>query len=267
MKLIRTAALTACIIVPLPAQISPPNAKGVAISHVHVNAGDFDSHQNFWTLLGGISLNDERRRMIQFPGIYISLRKQEPKGGTVGSVLNHFGFLVKNISESLAKWKAQGITVETGNGPERAFLVAPEGIRVEIIEDPSMPVAIVMHHVHLYVPDPLAAQAWYVKNFGAVPGKRGQLDTANIAGTEVTFTKWDQHLSGTKGRAVDHIGFEVRNLDRLVKDLETAGVQTEAPIRVSPNNPQLKFAYIADPWGTYIELTEGLLPTTAKSAR
>ncbi len=265
MKLIRTATLAAFIVVPLAAQLAPPNANGVAISHVHINAGDFDAQQKFWTLLGGVSLNDERRRMIQFPGIYISLRKQIPNGGTVGSVLNHFGFAVKNISESLAKWRAQGISVEAGNGPGRAFLVAPEGIRVEIIEDHSIPVPIVMHHIHLYVPDPLAAQAWYVKNFGAVSGKRGRLDTANVAGTELTFTKRDEHLRGTKGRAVDHIGFEVKNLDRLVKDIDTAGVQTEAPIRVSPNNAQLRFAYISDPWGTYIELTEGLLPATSQS--
>ena len=48
-----------------------------------------------------------------------------------------------------------------------------------------------MHHIHLFVTDPLAAQKWYIENFGATAGKRGQYDTANIPGAEITFTKSD----------------------------------------------------------------------------
>jgi catechol 2,3-dioxygenase-like lactoylglutathione lyase family enzyme len=67
-----------------------------------------------------------------------------------------------------------------------------------------------------------------------------------------------KNVVGTKGRALDHIGFEVKNLDAYVKKLDGLGVKIEAPVRALPNG--IKVAFLTDPWGTYIELTEGLGP-------
>ena len=39
--------------------------------------------------------------------------------------------------------------------------------------------------------------------------------------------------------------------------LEARGARIEAPIRQVPNS-RVKVAFLTDPWGTYIELTEGL---------
>jgi hypothetical protein len=58
----------------------------------------------------------------------------------------------------------------------------------------------------------------------------------------------------------------VKNINQFVKTLEAAGIHTEAPIRNSANAANLRIAYITDPWGTYIELTEGLTPSAARSA-
>ena len=260
-------ALAVFAVAPLPAQLVSPNSTGDAIGHVHLNVRDMDAQQRFWTAVGGTPTNNEKLVMMQFPGIYIILRKQDSTGGTVGSRVNHFGFHVKNIDESLAKWRAAGLPIETGNNPKQAFLTAPDDIRVEIIEDASIPTPIAMHHIHLWVPDPLAAQAWYVKNFGAVAGKRGQNDTANVPGAEIAFTKNDMPLAPTKGRSVDHIGFEVKNIDEFVKKLESAGIPIETSIRTSANASKLRIAYIMDPWGTYIELTQGLPPAPQSASR
>jgi catechol 2,3-dioxygenase-like lactoylglutathione lyase family enzyme len=200
---------------------------------------------------------------MQFPGIYIILRKQDSTGGTVGSVINHFGFHVKDINESLAKWKAAGIKIESGNNPKQAFLAAPDDIRVEILEDATIAGPIEMHHIHLFVPDSQSAQTWYGKNFGAVAGKRAQFDTATVPGAEIAFQKSDLQVP-SKGRSADHIGFEVKNIDQVVKRLEAAGIQTDAPIRTSANASKLRIAYIMDPWGTNIELTEGLTPSSSR---
>ena len=117
-----------------------------------------------------------------------------------------------------------------------------------------------MHHIHLWVPDPGAAQKWYVQHFGATPGKRAQFDTANVPGTEITFNKVDMPQAPTKGRSVDHMGFEVRNLDSFVAKLQAAGVKTDGPIRNSTNAAGIRLTYVTDPWGTEIEITEGLAP-------
>jgi catechol 2,3-dioxygenase-like lactoylglutathione lyase family enzyme len=260
-------ALVSIAVTTLPAQLVSPNSAGDAIGHIHLNVRDIEAQQRFWTAVGGTLANNEKLVMVQFPGIYIVLRKQDATGGTVGSRVNHFGFHVKKIDESVSKWKAAGLQVEKGNNPQQVFLTAPDDIRIEILEDRSIATPIAMHHIHLFVPDTQAAQAWYVKNFGAVPGKRGAFDTANVPGAEIAFTKDEKALAPTKGRSVDHIGFEVSNIDEFVKKLEANGISTEAPIRTSANASKLRIAFLMDPWGTYIELTEGLSPSSSAAGQ
>ena len=50
---------------------------------------------------------------------------------------------------------------------------------------------------------------------------------------------------------------EVKNLEAFVKTLQAAGVNFDAPFREVPAIG-LKIAFILDPVGTRIELTEGL---------
>jgi catechol 2,3-dioxygenase-like lactoylglutathione lyase family enzyme len=267
MRIKSLVALVVISIVPLAAQLASPNANGDAIGHVHLNVKDIDAQQRFWTQLGGTPVNNGKLQMMQFPGIFVVLRKQDSTGGTVGSTVNHFGFHVKDLTVWLPKWKAAGIPIEPGNNPKQMFLTGPDDVRVEIIEDATIATPVAMHHIHMFLPDPLAAQAWYVKNFGAVAGKRGMFDTATVPGAEFTFTKNELPQAPTKGRSVDHIGFEVKNIDQFVKTLAAAGIQTEAPVRTSANADKLRIAYITDPWGTYIELTEGLTPPAQSASR
>jgi hypothetical protein len=48
----------------------------------------------------------------------------------------------------------------------------------------------------------------------------------------------------------------VRNLEAFCKKLEARGITFDIPFREVPSI-QLKIAYITDPSGVYIELTEG----------
>jgi hypothetical protein len=61
----------------------------------------------------------------------------------------------------------------------------------------------------------------------------------------------------TKGRAVDHIGFEVRGLEAFCKNLEASGVKLDKPYSMSRHDG-FASAELTDPWGVSIELTEGL---------
>ena len=69
---------------PASAQLEAPNASGVAIGHIHINASDVDAQSRFWTAVGGRIVQREKITMVQFPGIYILLRKQDYSGGSVG---------------------------------------------------------------------------------------------------------------------------------------------------------------------------------------
>jgi catechol 2,3-dioxygenase-like lactoylglutathione lyase family enzyme len=204
---------------------------------------------------------------VQSPGIYVLLRKQDYSRGTVGSTINHFGFYVKDFAASVARWKAAGLNWEPVKNPTvgQGFLMGPDNVRIEIYENKSIAAAVEMHHIHMMVPDPLAAQKWYVEHFGATAGKRGQIDTAKVPGAELSLSKADAPLSPTQGRSLDHIGFEVKSIDAFVARLQTAGIKTDAAIGNSTNASGLRIADITDPWGTEIELTEGLGATPAAS--
>jgi catechol 2,3-dioxygenase-like lactoylglutathione lyase family enzyme len=242
------------------AQLAAPNAIGAAIGHVHINASDVDAQVRFWTTAGGKLVQREKLTMVQFPGIYVLIRKQDSTGGTDGSSVNHFGLSVRDFDGSVAKWKAAGLTWEPGRAsPDgQGFLVAPDKVRVEIFERPSQPAPIMMNHIHLQVTDVMQAQQWYGQHFGGVAGKRGRWDVSNVPGTELTLGKVDILQAPSDGRAVDHIGFEVKNIDAFVAKLRAAGLKTDADIRNSANAAGLRIVYVTDPWGTKIEVTEGL---------
>src|SRR5689334_12753497 len=101
MKLLNFLLLACAMAFPVFAQLSAPNESGVAMGHIHLTVRDLDAHKAFWAALGGVPVVNGRLQLIQFPGTYIMLRKAEPTGGTVGSVINHIGFKVKNLQESL----------------------------------------------------------------------------------------------------------------------------------------------------------------------
>jgi catechol 2,3-dioxygenase-like lactoylglutathione lyase family enzyme len=264
-SLARASLLAALIFAAAPAQaqLAPPNASGVALGHIHINASDVDAQARFWTAVGGKIVQREKITMVQLPGVYILLRKQDHSGGTVGSTVDHFGFYVRDFQGSVAKWTAAGLKWEKANNPTvgQGFLTGPDDVRIEIYENKAISTPLQMHHIHLMVPDPAQAQAWYTKNFGATPGKRLQYDTANVPGSEITLAKADTPRAPTKGRSVDHIGFEVKSIDAFVAKLQAAGIKTDAAIRNSTNAANLRIVYVTDPWGTEIEITEGLNTT------
>jgi hypothetical protein len=52
----------------------------------------------------------------------------------------------------------------------------------------------------------------------------------------------------------------VKDLDSLYKKLKAEGVEFEGPVQQSANAQHLKTAFLTDPWGARIELTQGLAP-------
>ena len=243
------------------AQLASPGESGVVMGHLHLAVKDLEAHRRFWAALGGTPVQNGTLQLIQFPGTFVMLRQAEPTAGTVGSTINHVGFQVKNMQDWLPKWQAAGLTMEPIARPTQVYLIGPDDVRVEILEEKSIDVPLKMHHVHFYTASPPETQAWYAKTFGAVPGKRGQFDAADLPGVNLTFAKADALTVGTKGRSLDHLGFEVKNLEQFCKKLEATGLKLDRPYTRLPNSTTA-IAFLTDPWGTYIELTENLAPTS-----
>jgi catechol 2,3-dioxygenase-like lactoylglutathione lyase family enzyme len=243
---------------PAFAQLAAPNAAGVGFGHVHINTSDIEAQKRFWTEAGGKIVQRDKMTLVEFPGGYIPLREQVPTGRAVGSTVNHIGLNVKDLQGSLAKWRADGMNVEAGVNANQWFLNGPDGIRVEILENTAIPGPIQWHHTHFFVTDYVAAQKWYADHFGGTPGKRLSFLTVMVPGSEITFSQTDMPQAPSEGRLIDHIGFEVRGLDAFVAKLQAEGIKTDAPVRNSTLVNGLRIVYITDPWGTKIELTEGL---------
>jgi len=85
------------------------------------------------------------------------------------------------------------------------------------------------------------------------------IEAGDFPGVNLTVASAATAQLPTKGRTIDHIGFDVVNLETLVSSLEAKGAKMEGPIRQVPNT-KVKVAFLTDPFGTYIELTEGLSP-------
>ncbi len=69
------------------------------------------------------------------------------------------------------------------------------------------------------------------------------------------FTKTDKVMVTTKGRVLDHIGFDVKDLQAFIKMLEAQGIKLDRPYTKNEKTGEA-LAFITDPWGVYIELNE-----------
>jgi catechol 2,3-dioxygenase-like lactoylglutathione lyase family enzyme len=243
---------------PAAAQLATPGPAGIAMGHVHLIARDLEAQHQFWSALGGVPKRNGGLDMVQFPGVFIILKQGEPSGGSVGSSVNHIGFNVRNVAEWVTKWQAAGLKMEPQRRPNQVYLIGPDDVRVEILEEPMQAEPIKMHHVHFAMADPLVAQAWYAKTFGAVPGKRAQFDAADLPGVNLTFGKDDTTIAKTGGRSIDHIGFEVTGIDAFVRKLKAMGITLDRAVQKAAANRAISTAFLTDPWGTQIELTENL---------
>lgn len=251
------------------AQLVMRNQLGITMGHVHLTVKDVEAQKQFWTtVMGGTIVKNGPLELIQFPGVYVMLRQGDASGPSAGTIVNHFGFTVKDMPAWLARWKAAGIELEPTENPNEVYVHGPDNIRVEVYGEPALPTSISMNHLHYQASDVPGIKAWYVKVFGANPGRRPcvaclsrptMIEAGDMPGVNLTFGGARTAQLPTRGRVIDHIGFDVENLEAFVKGLEAKGIVLDSPIRQVPNS-SVKIAFLTDPYGTYIELTQGLEP-------
>jgi catechol 2,3-dioxygenase-like lactoylglutathione lyase family enzyme len=257
----RCLCLIVLSMVPVFGQLAAPNAAGVSVGHVHLVVTDPEAQKKlFIGVLGGELKSLPPLELVKFPGILVVLQKARtaPTEGSDGSTVNHFGFLVKSYADIKAKLSAEHLEFSMDNEKNKQLIaVFPEKVRVEFTEDSKLTVPIAFHHFHVATTDQESLRDWYVKTFSATAGKRGNFPAAMAPGGEVDFLEATAAAAPTKGRSLDHIGFEVVNLEAYCKKLQADGVTFDTTFRVIPQLNGLKIAYILDPVGTRIELTEG----------
>lgn len=262
---------------PASAQLLAAKDAPVAYGHHHLNVTNIDEHKKFWVdTLGGksVKVGTSPNEIVMFPNVLVFLRQQAPTGGTKGTTVNHLAFAVKNLRQAVDKAKAAGYRIATREeagaydvvtddiafnkeqGSYSAFVMAPDDLKVQLFEVKTIAAPIALHHIHFAGPA-AEMKAWYVKVFGAKPGTRGMFEAADLPGVNLSFSPAPVPVVGTRGRVLDHIGFEVKDLEAFCRKLEGMGIKLDRPYTKVPAL-NIAIAFIYDPWGTYIELTEGL---------
>jgi len=257
----------------------------VVIGHYHLNVTSVAEHKRFWVdTLGGTATTFNGIDVIKFPDTYLFLRVQKPTGPTRGTAFDHIGFAVPDVPALTTKVVAAGYALTTGREPAPgqaaaaatgmqapygrfAYIVGPDGVKVELVTNmaPGAP-PIAHHHVHFINKQYVEMQQWYMKVFNATlrPGQTDFFIGADLPGVgySLNFFRWegDQDVThaGTAGRAVDHVGFEVTNLEEFCRELQAKGVTLTVPYRKVQALGNAASAVVTDPWGTVVELTEGL---------
>jgi len=252
------------------AQLAPLNDVNATLGHMHIAVKDVEAQKKIWTtILGGTLVTNGPLTMVQFPGIYILFRQADSVTPAANSVADHFGLVYKDIAAEREKWKAAGIKYDVGEvNHDQGYIYLPDSdLRVEVFGDPSLPGRVSFDHIHMFPgnADIAKMQEWYTSVFGGMPGKRkrvaapGVIEVVYFLRFNMSFGGGANKRTGSKGTSFDHIGFDVASISEFEKHLASKGLKFDAPPR-QVEGSKARIAFLTDPWGTYIEVTEHLEP-------
>ncbi len=254
--------LALALAAPALAQLATPNPAGLTYGHVHLNVSDIELHKKIWVEhFAGSVVEKGPLTAVRLPNMLVALTERAPSMGSRETVMDHFGFKVRNIERFLERWNAAGYEVGrvfTGaEGQTNAYVMLPDDVYVELQEDQSLHVEVMGYHVHFLTPNHEELLEWYTEVFGLEVRPRGSIaTTANAPGMNLSFGASERSRAATEGAAIDHIGFELEDLEAFCRELEARGIVFDVPFREIPAI-ELKIAFITDPAGVRIELTEG----------
>ena len=249
------------------AQLAPYNEAGVTMGHWHLATKDVEAEKKLFLAMGGKLYIPGGQPLIGFPGLYISLilGTEKGEGGTVGSVVNHVGFIVDNVQQRVARVEGRGRegapgrrapdggTGWTRRSSRRRTACAWKSWKTRrrrcrsgtSTSTSSLPAA--------EIPK---AMAWYAKTFGGRAGTRNNAPVVDLPGVQLRFNTADTKQAPTRGRVLDHFGFDVRDHAAFVKRLEAQGIKLDQPVGKGATGNTI--TYITDPWGTRIEIVQRL---------
>jgi predicted enzyme related to lactoylglutathione lyase len=259
------------------AQLTLARDNPIVYGHHHIAASDPAAHIKFFVeALGGTktTFGPNKLEIVRFPNVLIFFRTQKPTGGTKGTTVDHIGFSVPDLKTAVARIKAAGYPMITRSevaatqpvvddiapidaNVSIAFTMGPDDVKVEIVQQQQQTTPVALHHVHFFGQQNIEMQAWYAKVFGATPRAGRNFPAADLPGVALNFSPAPSPTAGTSGRSLDHIGFEIKDLEGFCKKLEAMGIKLNVSYRKA-EALGLGVAFVTDPWGTSIELNEGL---------
>jgi catechol 2,3-dioxygenase-like lactoylglutathione lyase family enzyme len=197
----------------------------------------------------GVKIGTNNTEVVEFPNVLIFFRQQAPTGGTRAQ-RSTTSVSVPNLRKTVDKVKADGCRMVTREeavgrevkddiagpaapgGASIAFALGPDDVKVELVEAKAQTIrsrctmCLLQSEEHRdagLVREGVRREAGH--GGGGIP-------SGTLPGVALNFSPSMDPVVGTQGRALDHIGFEVKNLEEFCKKLEAQGIKLERPLQV-----------------------------------
>ena len=247
------------------AQLFPAGDDMMTMGHVLLNVSEVAPHREFWTSqFDAKPVKVGALEGITIPGVVVLFRVQPRTGPSEGTTINHMGLKLKKLADYTARFDKAGLKYDPPRvGREKTvqtYVTGPDTFRMELVEDSTLPAPVVSHHLHYWLEHPADVKKWYVQKLLLKPTMRGPYESGDVPGMNLTMAPLgSQKVPGvpTRGRLMDSIGFDVRDLKTYVEKIKANGVTFDVPYGRDAELG-LMSATVTDPWGVTIRLTEGL---------
>ena len=204
-------------------------------------------------------------------GTEVTFVTQPTMGSTQGTGINHIGFSFADVTAKMDELESVGVRGsgvrlqrfpggatlrEAPGGYLHGYIFDPWGTRIELLQDPDL---LGFHQVHLSAVDPQATLGWYEEMLGGEPAVHAGSDEGLRFGDAWIFVS--EHSDGTpattEGRAVDHIGFVVEDIDAAAAELMAAGVDfQQEPVVPENARTSARRAFVYGPDNVRVALLE-----------
>ena len=249
----------------------PSIARAADYHHVHITGASPSEGVRWYTQHLDCEPVADRPDAADCDGVELIFMVQPTMGSTQGTGVNHIGFSYPDLTAKMAELEAVGVRgsgVRLQRFPDGStvrdvpglfklgFIFDPWGTRIEMLEDSDN---LGFHHIHLSATDPVATLAWYRDVFGGEPASlRGRLDGLRFGDVWVLVAEHgDGTPATTRGRALDHIGFVVPDLDAAAADMRQRGIVfQEEPAVPEGGRTSAKRAFIVGPDNVRLAVVE-----------
>jgi len=227
--------------------------------HMHLIATDPDAAVAWYAEhMDGQTV--EAKGRLQFGSTTVIFFKRDAGfEGSEGSSVDHIGFSFRDLDAKMKSFKEAGIKVlsepiDVQGKFKFAFIEDPWGTKIEVMQDLE---TLGFHHIHLKGPKPAETLDWYENAFGGERTKfYGMLDALKYGNVWLLAQGSKEPLAPTKDRAIDHLGWGVKDMEADAKVLKEKGVKFTMEPR--PFNPKIAIAiaFVEGPNGVRIELVQ-----------
>ena len=251
--------------------LSPALARAADYHHVHITGSSPSEGVRWYSRHLDCEPVADRPDAADCDGVELIFVVQPTMGSTQGTGVNHIGFSYPDLTAKMAELEAVGVRgsgVRLQRFPDGStlrdvpglfklgFIFDPWGTRIELVEDVDY---LGFHHIHLSATDPAATLAWYQDMFGGEPASlKGRLDGLLFGDVWVLVSEHGEGTPATtRGRALDHIGFVVPDLDAAAADMRRKGVVfQEEPAVPEGGRTSAQRAFIVGPDNVRLAVVE-----------